>query len=48
MSMKSIGVIGTRRRDIEEDYILMRDKFFELYEPGDVIVSGGCKQGGEW
>jgi hypothetical protein len=45
--MKSIGIIGTRKRDTEEDYILVRDKFFEIYEPGDFITSGGCKQGGD-
>ena len=45
--MKKIGIIGTRRRDTEEDYILVRDKFLEVYEPGDLIVSGGCKQGGD-
>jgi len=45
--MKSIGIIGSRRRDTEQDYNLVRDKFFEIYEPGDIIVSGGCKQGGD-
>ena len=45
--MKRIGIVGTRSRDTESDYILVRDKFFEVYEPGDTIVSGGCKQGGD-
>jgi len=45
--MKTIGIIGTRRRDVEPDYNLVKDKFFQLYEPGDIIVSGGCKQGGD-
>jgi hypothetical protein len=47
MSMKNIGIIGSRRRDVEEDYIPVRDKFFEVYEIGDIIVSGGCKKGGD-
>jgi hypothetical protein len=45
--MKTIGIIGSRRRDTEQDYYLVRNKFFELYDKGDSIVSGGCKQGGD-
>lgn len=45
--MKKIGIIGSRRRDTEADYVVVRDKFLEIYEPGDLIVSGGCKQGGD-
>jgi hypothetical protein len=45
--MKNIGIVGSRRRDAEADYILVRDKFLEVYEYGDTIVSGGCKQGAD-
>jgi hypothetical protein len=45
--MKVIGIIGSRRRDTEEDFQLLHNKFLELYEEGDVICSGGCKKGGD-
>lgn len=45
--MKKIGVIGTRKRNIRTDYQLVHDAFFEVYEEGDWIVSGGCPKGGD-
>jgi hypothetical protein len=45
--MKKIGVIGTRKRNIRTDYIIVKDAFFEIYKPGDWFVSGHCKQGGD-
>lgn len=45
--MKRIGVIGTRQRNIRTDYQLVHDAFFEIYEEGDWIVSGGCPKGGD-
>lgn len=45
--MKYIGVIGSRRRDSEEDLRCTERAVLTIYEPGDVIVSGGCKQGGD-
>ena len=45
--MKKIGVIGTRKRNIITDYQLVHDAFFEVYEEGDWIVSGGCPKGGD-
>jgi len=45
--MKKIGIIGTRRRDSGVDRKLVREKFLEIYEPGDWIVSGGCPKGGD-
>lgn len=45
--MKIIGIIGTRRRDCYPDYKLVHDAFFEIYEEGDWICSGGCPQGGD-
>jgi hypothetical protein len=45
--MKIIGIIGTRRRDTPMAYKEVHNKFFELYEPGDWICSGGCEKGGD-
>lgn len=45
--MKYIGIVGTRRRDTSAAYKLVEDKFNELYELGDWIVSGGCEKGGD-
>lgn len=44
---KIIGIIGTRRRNTTKDFKLVYDKFFELYEEGDIICSGGCSEGGD-
>lgn len=46
--MKIIGIIGTRRRHSSEDLNLVRRVFKSLYEPGDMIVSGGCAKGGDY
>jgi len=45
--MKRIGIIGTRRRDSLEDFAQVLKCFMKVYQPGDVIVSGGCKKGGD-
>ena len=47
MKPKKIGIIGSRRRDSIKDYRLVVDKFKEIYEEGDIIVSGGCSRGGD-
>jgi len=39
--------VGTRRRDTPKAYKLVEEKFFEIYEEGDWIVSGGCGKGGD-
>lgn len=44
---KVIGIVGSRRRDSDEDYLILLDAFLQVYEPGDSIVSGGCKEGGD-
>jgi len=44
---KVIGVIGSRRRDGEEEYEHIMNEFRKWYEPGDKICSGGCKKGGD-
>jgi hypothetical protein len=45
--MKNIGIIGTRKRNIRTDFIKVKDAFFEVYEDGDWIISGGCEKGGD-
>ena len=45
--MKYIGIIGSRRRNRGIDRKAVREKFFEVYEDGDWIVSGGCPEGGD-
>ncbi len=42
-----IGIVGSRRRDSEDDYEKCVAAFFNVYRPGDKIVSGGCPQGGD-
>jgi hypothetical protein len=45
--MKIIGIVGSRRRDAQEDFAACWNAFIKIYEEGDKIVSGGCPQGGD-
>lgn len=45
--MKTIGIIGSRRRNTLQDKTKTHQKFMQIYENGDRIVSGGCPQGGD-
>lgn len=45
--MKTIGVIGTRKRDSEDDLLLVEAAFLMVYHPGDRICSGLCPKGGD-
>ena len=45
--MKCIGIIGSRRRASNTDYIAVLNAFGSVYEPGDRIVSGGCWKGAD-
>lgn len=45
--MKKIAIIGTRRRDKGSDQKAIEKQFFEIYEEGDWIISGGCPKGGD-
>jgi len=45
--MKTIGIVGSRRRNTPDDYQKVRNTFFEIYEEGDWICSGGCPKGGD-
>lgn len=44
---KCIGIVGSRRRDSMADFLLVRNKFNEIREAGDTVVSGGCPKGGD-
>lgn len=45
--MKKIGIVGSRRRDSDEDFKITEKIFLSVYESGDEIVSGGCPKGGD-
>ena len=45
--MKVIGIVGTRRRDSEEDFKIVEKEFLKIYERGDVICSGLCGKGAD-
>jgi hypothetical protein len=44
---KKIAVIGTRKRDTASAFKVIKDKFYGIYEEGDMIVSGGCPKGAD-
>ena len=46
MSQK-IGVVGSRRRNQQIDYDLVRAKVLKYYHEGDIIISGGCGTGAD-
>lgn len=41
------GIVGSRRRNAEEDFKLCERIFLAFYKEGDEIVSGGCPNGGD-
>jgi hypothetical protein len=45
--MKRIGIVGSRRKNSEEDFKKCEKAFLSVYEDGDEIVSGGCYKGGD-
>lgn len=45
--MKTIGIVGTRRRDSIDDLEKVAEAFLGVYEDGDVICSGLCPKGGD-
>lgn len=45
--MKTIGIVGSRRRDSMVDFKICENEFLKHYEKGDKIVSGGCPEGGD-
>ena len=43
-----IGIIGSRRRNTDEDFEKVEKVFLEIYKQGDSICSGGCTRGGDY
>jgi len=47
----NVGIVGSRRRDSDEDLVLTRvslQKLIEQYGQGNItLVSGGCPKGGD-
>ena len=43
----TIGIIGSRRRNGEEDYDKVLAAFLKIYKEGDTLVSGHCPEGGD-
>lgn len=44
---KTIGIVGSRRRNTVLDFKIVSDAFMKVYEKGDTIVSGGCPRGAD-
>lgn len=44
---KTIGIVGSRRRNSEKDYEAVAKAFDEVYEKGDIVCSGLCPKGGD-
>ena len=44
---KTIGIVGTRRRNSDLDLAKIVEAFLKEYKPDDEIVSGGCPRGGD-
>ena len=42
-----VGIVGSRRRNQVIDYLEIVKQFKKIYTPGDMIVSGGCPNGGD-
>lgn len=42
--MKYIGIVGSRCRNNEEDFQIVKKKLLAIFLVGDVLVSGGCKK----
>lgn len=47
MKLKRIGIVGTRRRHSPAAFAKIEIAFFRLYHEGDMIISGGCPEGGD-
>ena len=45
--MKTIGIVGSRRRNTPVDFFLVYGAFERIAEIDDRIVSGGCPEGGD-
>lgn len=44
---RTIGIVGSRRRNTRTDYNVLINKFLDIYQSGDRLVSGGCPKGAD-
>lgn len=42
-----IGIVGSRRRNTDDDFLDVELCFLTIYRKGDIIISGGCPRGGD-
>ena len=42
-----IGIVGSRQRNTEDDCRKIEKILTMIYDPGTIIVSGGCPKGGD-
>jgi len=45
--IKTIGIVGSRRRNYFNDYLKVYNQFIALYKDGDTICSGLCPEGAD-
>jgi len=45
--MKTIGIVGARRRNSLKDFVKVAQTFLAHYEEGDSVCSGLCPKGGD-
>ncbi len=45
--MKTIGVVGSRRRNAPADFLACWEAFSQVYEQGDRVCSGMCPRGAD-
>jgi len=45
--MKTIGIVGSRRRTGIKVFQIIENKLLEIYEENDHLVSGGCPTGAD-
>jgi hypothetical protein len=45
--MKTIGIVGSRRRNTVDDLQHVKSAFAVIYKYGDALVSGGCPKGAD-
>lgn len=42
-----IGIVGSRRRDSDDDFKLVEEEFLKVFKSGDIICSGLCPKGAD-
>ena len=44
---KTIGIVGSRRRNDAADFAAVEKALLDILQPGDRLVSGGCPRGAD-